>query len=246
MWALTDPGVPGISRAVINSHRDMAVFTLFAIAATGIAAWIELWRFRQLGYFSNRSLYVVLAFAIITFGMMAETGHRGGQINHPEIVLATDVLPTNPQAGMSPAVELLINQVIWFVPWQTLHFFGYCLIFGTALAVSLRVLGYWKSMPYSAVHRLLPLGVFGVVINVFSGALLLQADAFRYLNSVTFVPKTIFIAIGGIAVLYFSVSDRLWNVKAGEEAPMDAKWIAALVLVSWAAVIAGGRLIPYV
>jgi uncharacterized membrane protein len=113
MWALTDPGVPGISRAVINAHRDMAVYTLFAIAATGVAAWIELWRFRQLGSFSNRSLYVVLALAIITLGMMAETGHRGGQINHPEIVSASDVLPTDPQAGMSPAVEILINQVIW-------------------------------------------------------------------------------------------------------------------------------------
>jgi uncharacterized membrane protein len=246
MLALTDPRVPGISRAVINAHRDMAVWTLFAIAATGVAAWIELWRFRQIGQFSKVSINLVLALAVVTFAMMAETGHRGGQINHPEIVLSTDVLPTDPMAGMSPAVEILINQVIWFVPWQTLHFFGYCLIFGTALAVSLRVLGFWKSMPYSAVHRLLPLGVFGVVINVFSGALLLQADAFRYLNSITFVPKTIFIAVGAIAVLYFSVSDRLWKIKAGEEAPMDAKWVAALVLVSWAAVIAGGRLIPYV
>jgi hypothetical protein len=31
------------------------------------------------------------------------------------------------------------------------------------------VLGFWKSMPFSAVHRILPLGVFGVVMNVFSG-----------------------------------------------------------------------------
>ena len=154
-----------------------------------------------LGRFSSRSLYTVLALAIVTLLMMAETGHRGGQINHPEIVLATDVLPTDPKAGLVHAVELMINHIIWFVPWQTLHFFGYCLIFGTALAVSLRMLGFWKSLPYSAVHRFLPFGVFGVVLNVFSGALILQADAFRYLNSVTFIPKTIFIAVGAIAVL---------------------------------------------
>ena len=244
MWALT--GVPGISKAVINAHRDMALLTLFGLAFTGVAAWIELWRFRHLGRFSNRSLYLVLAFAIITLGVMAETGHRGGQINHPEIRLATDVLPTDPKAGWSPAIESLINHVIWFVPWQTVHFFGFSLIFGTALAVSLRVLGFWKSMPFSAVHRLLPLGVFGVVMNVFSGMLILSADSFRYLNATTFAPKTALIAIGAIAVLYFSLSERLWTVKAGEDAPMSAKWVAAVVLLSWAGVIIGGRLIPYV
>jgi hypothetical protein len=120
------------------------------------------------------------------------------------------------------------------------------LIFATAFAVSLRVLGFWKSVSFAAIHRLLPLGVFGVVINVFSGMLILQADSSRYLNEITFVPKIIFITIGAIAVLYFSVSDRLWNVKAGEDAPMPAKWVAAVVLVSWAGVIMGGRLLPYV
>ncbi len=246
MWALTDPPIPGISKAVINAHRDMAVWTLFGVGFTGVAAWIELWRYRHLGRFSNRSLFAVLAFALITMVVMIETGHRGGQINHPEIRVASDVLPTDPKAGLSANVELLINHVIWFVPWQTVHFFGFSIIFGTALAVSLRVLGFWKSVSFSAVHRLLPLGVFGVVMNVFSGMLILQADSSRYLNEITFVPKVIFITIGAIAVLYFSVSEPLWNVKAGEDAPMSAKWVAALVLVSWAVVIMGGRLLPYV
>jgi hypothetical protein len=178
--------------------------------------------------------------------VMAETGHRGGQINHPEIRVVTDTLPTDPKAGLSPAIESLINHVIWFVPWQTVHFFGFSLIFGTALVVSLRVLGFWKSMPFSAVHRILPLGVFGVVMNVFSGMLILFADSSRYLNATTFAPKTAFITIGAIAVLYFSLSERLWTVKAGEDAPMSAKWVAALVLLSWAGVIMGGRLIGYV
>jgi uncharacterized membrane protein len=246
MWALTDPPVEGISKAVINAHRDAALLTLFAIAFTGVTAWIELFRYRYLDRFSRTALHVVLGFALVTLLVMAETGHRGGQINHPEIHLATDLLPTDPKAGWSANIELLINHVIWFTPWQTLHFFGYSLVFGTALAVSLRVLGFWKSMPFAAVHRLLPLGVFGVVMNVFSGMLILHADSSRYLNEITFVPKVIFITIGGIAVLYFSVSDRLWQVKAGEDAPMAAKWVAALVLLSWTGVIMGGRLLPYV
>lgn len=243
MWALRDiPG--GISQAAINAHRDMALLSLFGLAFTGVTAYFELWRYRYLKRFSNRMLYLILTFAVITLGFMAETGHRGGQINHPEI--RVDPLPTDPNAYWSPHIENLINNVIWFVPWQTVHFFGYSLVFGTVLAVVLRVFGFWKSVPFSAVHRLLPIGVLGVTMNVFTGMLMLMADTFRYVNEVSFVPKMTMLPIGAIAVLYFSLSDRLFQVKAGEDAPATAKWVAALVLISWVTVIMGGRLLPYV
>jgi uncharacterized membrane protein len=222
----------------------MALLSLFGLAFTGVTAYFELWRYRYLKQFSNRMLYLTLTFAVITFGFMAETGHRGGQINHPEI--RVDPLPTDANAYWSPHIENLINNVIWFVPWQTVHFFGYSLVFGTVLAVVLRVFGFWKSVPFSAVHRLLPIGVFGVTMNVFTGMLMLMADTFRYVNEVSFVPKMTMLPIGAIAVLYFSLSDRLFQVKAGEDAPAMAKWVAALVLISWVTVIMGGRLLPYV
>jgi uncharacterized membrane protein len=245
MWALTDPLVPGISKALINEHRDMALLTLFGLAFTGVTAWIEVWRYRHLGRFSTGALYLVLVFSLITLAIMAETGHRGGQINHPEIRLATDLLPPDDAASWSVDIERAINHVMWFVPWQTVHFFGYCFVFGTALAVALRVLGLWKSVSFEAVHRILPLGVFGVAMNVFSGMLILQADSSRYLNEATFVPRIAFITIGALAVLYFSVSERLWRVKAGEDAPAGCKWVAGLVLLAWVGVITGGRLLPY-
>jgi uncharacterized membrane protein len=245
MWALKDFTQYGaISQAAINAHRDMALLTLFGLAATGITAYLELWRYRYLKRFSNKMLYLTLTFAAITFALIAETGHRGGQINHPEI--RVDPLPVDPNAFLSPHIENLINNVIWFVPWQTVHFFGYSIVFGTVLAVALRIFGFWKSVPFSAVHRILPLGVFGVAMNIFTGMLMLMADTFRYVNEITFVPKMFFLPIGAIAVLYFSLSDRLFKVKAGEDAPATAKWVAALVLISWITVIMGGRLLPYV
>jgi uncharacterized membrane protein len=245
MWALTQPPMPEISKAVINAHRDMALWTLFGLGFTGAAAWIELWRYRYFGRFSKLSLALVLLFAVVTLGIMTETGHRGGQINHPEIRIATDILPTNPDAGISVAIELLMKEMIWFVSWQTVHFFGYCLIFASALAVGLRVLGYWKTVSFAAVHRLLLVGFVGVLMNVFSGMLMMLSDSYRYVSDVTLAPKIALIAIGAIAVLYYSVSDRLWNLKDGEDAPASAKWVAALVLLAWAGVIVCGRLLPY-
>jgi uncharacterized membrane protein len=247
MWALTQPPMPEISKAVINAHRDMALWTLFGLAFTGAASWVELWRYRDRGRFSKLSLALVLLFAVVTLGIMTETGHRGGQINHPEIRLATEILPSDPKAGISTAIESLMSNMIWFIPWQIVHFFGYCLIFGTVFAVVLRVLGFWKSVSFAAVHRLLVLGLLGVLMNVFSGMLMMLADSYRYVVSdVMFAPKMALITIGAIAVLYFSLSERLWNLKAGEDAPIAAKWVATVVLLAWAGVIVCGRLLPYI
>ncbi|HLY66625.1 MAG TPA: hypothetical protein VKU60_13910, partial [Chloroflexota bacterium] len=105
---------------------------------------------------------------------------------------------------------------------------------------------FWKSLPFSAVHRLLPLGFLGVLMNVFTGMLMMLQDTYRYVvNDYTFAPKIAFIPIGATAVLYFSVSSKLWNVKAGESAPAAAKWVTALVLLAWAGVIVCGRLLAY-
>jgi hypothetical protein len=246
MWAVTQPVIPEISKAVINAHRDMALLALVGLAVTGAVAWLELWRSRHFGRVSGVSLITVLLFALVTLGVMTETGHRGGLINHPEIRNALDVLPTDPDAGISTFMESTMKSMIWFVPWQVVHFFGYCLIFGAAFAVVLRVLGVWKSISFAAMHRLLVLGFFGVLMNVVSGMLLMLADSYHYVvGDIAFAPKIALIVIGAIAVLYFSVSDRLWMVKAGEDAPASAKWVAAVVLLAWAGVIVCGRMLPY-
>jgi len=246
MWALTQPVIPGISKALIQSHRDMALWTLVGLAFTGAAAWVELWRSRYYGRFSGASLALVMVFALVTLAVMTETGHRGGLINHPEIRTALDVLPTDADAGVTTSIESMMKTMIWFVPWQVVHFFGYCLIFASAFAVVLRVLGVWKSIPFPAMHRLLVLGFLGVLMNVVSGMLIMLSDTYRYVvGDIAFAPKMAFITIGAIAVLYFSLSDRLWKVKAGEDAPASAKLIAAVVLLAWAGVIVFGRMLPY-
>jgi uncharacterized membrane protein len=247
MWALTQPPIPEISKAVINAHRDMALWSLFGMAFTGTAAWFELWRYRHFARFSRPALYLVLLFAVVTLGLMTETGHRGGQINHPEIRVASEILPSDPEAGVTPAIEQFIGGgVTWFVSWQIVHFFGYCLILGSALAIFLRIIGAWKSVSFAAVHRLLLLGVVGVLMNVFSGMLMMLRDSYHYVvNDYTFGPKMALLTIGAAAAVYFSVSDRVWKLRPGDNAPASAKVVAVVVLIAWAGVIACGRLLNF-
>ena len=83
-------------------------------------------------------------------------------------------------------------------------------------------------------------------MNVFTGMLMMLADTYRYVvNDYTFAPKIALIPIGATAVLYFSLSDRLWDLKTGEDAPIAAKWVTAVVLLAWGGVIVCGRLLPY-
>src|SRR5262249_44782168 len=112
MWALTQPPIPEISKAVINAHRDMALWTLLGLGLTGGASWFELWRYRYFASFSKLSLTLVLLFAVVTLGVMTETGHRGGQINHPEIRVATEIMPADPTAGMTVAIESMMSNML--------------------------------------------------------------------------------------------------------------------------------------
>jgi hypothetical protein len=108
------------------------------------------------------------------------------------------------------------------------------------------VLGFWKSVSFAAVHRLLLLGFLGVLMNIVSGMLMMLRDSYRYVvGDYAFGPKIAFITIGAIAVLYFSLSTRVWSLKPGEDAPVAAKLVAAFVLLAWTGVLVGGRMLAF-
>jgi hypothetical protein len=112
--------------------------------------------------------------------------------------------------------------------------------------VAIRVFGIGKSVPFPALHRLLPLGVFGFMINVITGMLFFVADSGRYTAMTnSFYPKMGLIVIGGTALLYFTMFERPWELKRDDVAPMTAKLVAAATVLMWSGVIVYGRLLPY-
>jgi hypothetical protein len=84
------------------------------------------------------------------------------------------------------------------------------------------------------------------MINVVTGMLFFIADYARYITMTnSFFPKMALIAIGGVAVLYFTIFDKPWELKPGADAPVTAKIMAAATLLMWTGVIMYGRLLPY-
>ena len=87
-----------------------------------------------------------------------------------------------------------------------MHFFGYCLIFASALAVCLRIFGAWKSLSFEAVHRLMVLGFLGVLMNVVSGMFMMLADSYRY---VAFPAGLAALALALVVLLGFWVRRKI-------------------------------------
>lgn len=244
MWALN--GDPGSPQSLINHHRDVALLAFIGLGITGCAAWLILWRVRTGAAMTNRALYTVLGLALVTLLLMAEAGHEGGFITHEEIRGAEQLAATDENVGRTVNLENTFNSALFAFPgMETLHFLGMGMIFGTVLFLTLRVLGFLKIIPFSAVHRLLPLGLIGLFVNSVSGMLLFIADSARYTAMPSFPHKIEALVIGTIAIIYFSLSDKLWAVKAGDDAPMTAKVVAAVTLVSWTLVVIFGRILPY-
>jgi hypothetical protein len=59
---------------------------------------------------------------------------------------------------------------MWLWPmFQTLHYFGLSLLLGTVGLFDLRVLGVGKVVPPATLHKLIPLGIGGFVLNLLTG-----------------------------------------------------------------------------
>jgi uncharacterized membrane protein len=240
-------GNEGVSRIAITAHQDAALLAFGGLLVTGWLSWFALWRDRRLGTLPPWAVWAALASGLLTLLLMVRTGSLGGEINHPEIRSGAD-----PAAAIGDGLsEAILNWTLdrtWAWPaMEAVHFLGMALLFGSVVLVTLRVLGIGRTVPYSALHRLLPLGVFGFTLNLVTGFVFFVAASDRY-TAITygFYPKIALITVGGMAAIYFTTAERLWELDAGEDAPWTAKGVAVATVLLWSGALVYGRLLPYV
>ena len=240
-------GTIDISSDLIAAHQDAATYAFGALLITGWLAWLALWQYRRLGRPSGWVVPGVIVLGIITLAAMVRTGSLGGAINHPEVHEGDAFAAGAAATGIAARIGswIIDSPVVW-PTLEALHFTGMALLFGVVLLIAIRVLGIVSNISFAAMHRLLPLGVFGLVINVVTGMLFFVADYSRYVTMTnSFFPKMALIVIGGVAVLYFTIFEKPWALKPGEDAPLTAKVMAVATLIMWTGVITYGRLLPY-
>jgi uncharacterized membrane protein len=236
-------GRPEVPQGLIEMHQNSAMITLGLVTVLGTLAWFGLWQFRRFSRPGSVNSATVLVFGLLTAAFILRTAAMGGEISHPEI---RGPQPIAAETGWREQVALFANSESWVWPaCETLHFIGMPLLFGVVLIVNLRMLGLMKSISYAALHRLLPLGALGFVMNVVSGMIFFMASPDMYILNSGFSLKIIFLILAGVNVIYFTVFEEPWNIGPEKTAPLRTKFIAGLTTVSVLGVMYFGRMLPF-
>jgi hypothetical protein len=128
----------------------------------------------------------------------------------------------------------------------TLHSIGLATLVGLLVVIDLRVLGFVKSLPLSALRPLMNVVWIGFWINAASGVMLFSIDAKKDFHSGLFRAKLSAIALG---LLLGSIIKLKVLAPSALSATVDtsrqAKMLAALSLLCWVGAIVCGRLLAY-
>ena len=258
---------PGISQAFVDAHWDAALYTFVFLQVAGAFAWLALWRYRRSSQWPTTLVTVVVVLSVLSFAAAARTAALGGEIRHPEILAETQAptdavapeaaepaapegadaaapAPTGPLTGRGLGRSVMDRNWVWPAS-EALHFIGLWLILGIILIVNLRLLGFMRSVPYSAVHRLLPWAALGLLINVVTGMIFVTATPDQYGENISFLWKIVFLMIAGVDLLYITVFEGPWHVESGQDAPLRVKIAGATAIIGWVGVMYFGRMLPF-
>jgi uncharacterized membrane protein len=236
----------GISAMAINAHQDAALWAFLLMQVTGLFAWIGLWQFRRLTRPANWAVMATFVFAVITLAVVTRAANLGGEIRHPEILAAGAATPVPGRFVF--AVKDIVTNYPWVWPTaEALHFIGMSLIIGVILTVNLRLLGVTRAVSFAAVHRLLPWGLLGFIVNAITGMLFFIGAPEQYTANVAFHYKIILMMIAGANFLYLTVFNRAYALRADDYAvPAMGKVVAISAIVSWVGVMYFGRMLPFI
>jgi hypothetical protein len=248
---------PGVSEALVRRHEGAAMLGLWFVEATGAAALMLLWRSRRPVGVPRGNLAAVLLLAIVAAVLMGRTGNTGGDIRHPQPGTAPGAAIAEGMVGsiihvFEPApdgfTELMVANKWWWASMMVMHFVGLSLIVGVVGVIDLRIMGFAKELPFAPLHRLLPLAMAGLGINVVTGMLAFIGMPAYYAADIAFWFKLGALMLLGlnVAVFYLTgVFQRVERLAPGEDAALSAKIVAASSLVLWFTVIIAGRYIQH-
>src|SRR6185295_19006913 len=139
------------------------------------------------------------------------TGCIGGKISHLEIHEAADAAVAA-AVGWRMPMETWVNDHAF--SWPTLemiHYVGMAFLFGVSTVFLFRMLGIMKGIGFPALHRLLPMGIIGFVLNTITGMLFFVTAPQIYLGKQGFHIKILGILLATVPILYFTMFDAPWK-----------------------------------
>ena len=143
--------------------------------------------------------------------------------------------------------EWIVAGLLGWPLMLSMHAIGLAAIVGIMFALNLRMLGYFKPIPYTALSALMVYGWVGITVNAFSGLSLFMAQATYYVTSPPFLFKITFVILG-IANLHLTQKLLRREAESWQEAGAVSQFgtgLAVSSLVFWTLAVICGRLIAY-
>ncbi|MGG7663576.1 DUF6644 family protein [Dyadobacter sp. BHUBP1] len=142
-----------------------------------------------------------------------------------------------------------IRQSLWLYPaLEIVHILGIVLLVGAAFLFDLRLLGFSRNMPVTALSKhLLPWSQRGLVLIIPSGILLFLTNAQALGVDPVFWTKVGLIAVAALNVFVFHrvIYKPFKRHGAHGELPYAARVCGGVSIIVWVAVVACGRLLAY-
>jgi hypothetical protein len=239
--------VPEVSADAMTRHHDVALMGSILMFLTGGLAWLALWQERR-GTRKPSTTWAVLLFGAATLAVMGGAASLGGEIRHPEIIVGE---PTTGEVAppflKASAMQALVTDHVWVWPGlEALHFLGLAVLFGVVVVVNARLLGALPTVPFAALHRLIPWGVLALGVNVITGMLFLLATPEQYADNISFHWKIGLFILAGVNLLYLTKAEGPFRVGANDAVPTPIKAMAASSLLLWVGVMYFGRMLPFI
>ena len=149
--------------------------------------------------------------------------------------------------AQSPPAELVRDTRYAFPLVNAAHLVGLATLFGSILALDLRLLGLFRSVPAQPLAQVLPfVSLGGLVLAVLTGLLLFSVEPHLYAANAAFLTKVTLVALGVIHAASLRFSPDWHAMLHHGTAHPRLRVSAALSLTIWTGAIFAGRMIAFV
>lgn len=126
------------------------------------------------------------------------------------------------------------------------HILALATLFGSILALDLRLLGLFEAVPVAPLARVLPrVSAAGLALAIPTGLALFSVQPFDYLAHPVFPVKLALVALGAGNALVLQRIAGWRELRRGGAVPGRVRGAAALSLLSWSGAILAGRWLAF-
>jgi hypothetical protein len=143
-------------------------------------------------------------------------------------------------------VRWMLSSLVAYPFMLTVHALGLALTVGVILALDLRLLGLYRTIPLTTLDRLLGIAWVGIGLNAFTGVSIFMTEATRYITNVPFLVKMVFVVLGAVslAAMQRLLRRNASSLEADQVPPHGRGWALGSIFF-WVMAVVTGRLIAY-